>query len=94
MDSSHDLAPLLLEVLIDLVHEGLSNEVVGTFGNLVAALDKDGEILGHGALLNSLDDGFFESLAQKSEFLVTIKLSSVAKTTGPSEDGSDGVGGG
>eukprot|EP00354_Favella_ehrenbergii_P012733 CAMPEP_0170461958 /NCGR_PEP_ID=MMETSP0123-20130129/7655_1 /TAXON_ID=182087 /ORGANISM="Favella ehrenbergii, Strain Fehren 1" /LENGTH=452 /DNA_ID=CAMNT_0010727081 /DNA_START=45 /DNA_END=1403 /DNA_ORIENTATION=- len=90
--SGHDSAPLLLEVLVDLVHEALSDEIVGALGDLVAALDEDGEILSHGALLDSVDDGLLEGLREESELLVTVELGTVAETAGPREDGGDRVG--
>mmetsp|Transcript_18322 Transcript_18322/g.24471 ORF Transcript_18322/g.24471 Transcript_18322/m.24471 type:complete len:322 (-) Transcript_18322:405-1370(-) len=90
--SGHDSAPLLLEVLVDLVHEALSDEIVGALGDLVAALDEDGEILSHGTLLDSVDDGLLEGLREESELLVTVELGTVAETTGPREDGGDRVG--
>ena len=84
----------MLEVHIDLVHEGLGDEVVSALNNLVGALDEDGEILGHEALLNSVDDGLLKRLREQSQLLVAIKLGTMAETTGPGEDGGNGVGGG
>ncbi len=90
--SADNLLPLGLEVLINLVHEDLSAEVVGTFSDLVS-VDANGEILGHVALLNGVNDCLFEGVGELGEELVVVKLGSVVETAGPGEDRGNGVGG-
>lgn len=82
-----------MEVLIDLVHELFSDEIVFFLLNVPSAVGSDGEILGHVTLFDSFDGDIFEEVSELGEEFVVVKLSSVSKTSGPSEDGGNGVGG-
>jgi len=57
-------------------------------------VDTDGEILGHVASHDGLNDRALKSLTEVLEFSVLIDLSTVEETAGPGEHGGDGVGGG
>lgn len=74
-----------------------TNEVTGVsvaaLGHVVSVVNADGQIFGHVALLNCLDSGSLEGLAESVELFVVVKLCSVHQASGPGEDGGDGVGG-
>ena len=91
--SADNLFPALLEVLIDLVHECLSAEVVLILLDVVA-MNADSKILGHMAALNGVNDRFLEGGRELGKELVVVKLCTVGETTGPCEDRGHGVGGG
>lgn len=93
MSSNLSSTKVLLEGSVNSIHE-LEGVKVAISGDLHSSLDADGQILGHLATLDGLDDGSFQSLGEVLELLVLIKLGSVEKTTGPGIDRGDGVGGG
>ena len=68
------LSHLLGKVLGELVHELAGVEVVGP-GDLVhAALDADGEVLGHEAGLDGLDAGGLEVVGELGQGVVGVEL--------------------
>ena len=77
---------LLLHVLLDGFHEVLCVQVHALLGAGIA-VDADGEILGHVAVVNGVDAGSLKSLAVLGEVIVAIKLGTVSKTTSPGKDG-------
>lgn len=83
--STNDLLPLALEVLIDLVHECLSAEVVCSLGDFVA-MSADSEILCHMSLLDGVNNSTLESGGELGEELVVVELCSVSETSCPCED--------
>jgi len=85
---------LLLEVLVNLVHEIFGDEIVVLLFDIPSVEGSNGEILGHVSLLNSLNSHVFEEVSELGEEFVVVKLSSVSETSGPCEDRGDGVGGG
>ena len=90
--SSHDLGPFLLEAGIDFVHERLGDEVVGAFFDVPSSCCQDSQVLCEGSFLDCADNSRLQSLTEKSQLFVAVKLGAVAETTGPREDGSDWVG--
>ena len=80
-----------VEVLGDLVDELEGVEPQGAV-RLVGAVDADGQILGHVAGLDSLNNDALASLTPVLELFVVVKLGTVEQTAGPGEHGSDGVG--
>lgn len=85
MCSADNFLPLGLEVLVDLSHEGLCAEVVSTLSNLVA-VDADGEILGHMASLNGVNDSLLECGRELGKELVVVELCSVSEAASPGKD--------
>mmetsp|Transcript_23347 Transcript_23347/g.41465 ORF Transcript_23347/g.41465 Transcript_23347/m.41465 type:complete len:377 (+) Transcript_23347:275-1405(+) len=57
-------------------------------------MDADGQILGHKASFDGLDDRGLKVSGELDKLRVAVELSTVSKTAGPGEDGGDGVGGG
>ena len=57
-------------------------------------MDAAGQILGHLAIINSLDAGLLEILAELGEIGVSVQVGAVFETPGPGKDGGHGVGGG
>eukprot|EP00128_Syssomonas_multiformis_P014375 Colp12_sorted_trinity150504_noHs@5349 len=62
--------------------------------DVLDAIDAPGKILGHSALGNSVNANILKGLRPVNKALVAIELATVSKTTGPCEDGSNGVGAG
>ena len=85
------LAESSVKVLSNLVNELEGVEPERAVGS-VGAVDADGEILGHVAGLNRLDDNTLEGLAEVLEGIVAVELGTVEETTSPGEHGSNGVG--
>ena len=57
------------------------------------SVDADSEVLGHVACLNSVNNGGLKSVRELAQELVVVQLCSVAETSSPGEDRSDGVSG-
>lgn len=58
----------------------------------VVAVHADGEVLGHVALLDGVDDGGLQSVRELGKELVAVELGSVVEAASPGEDGGHGVG--
>ena len=57
-----------------------------------AALDAEGQILGHEAGLHGLNAHLLEGIAELGELVVVVELGPPGKTARPGEDRGDGVG--
>jgi len=57
------------------------------------SVDADSEVLGHVARLDGVNNGGLKSVRELAQELVVVQLCSVAETSSPGEDRSDGVGG-
>lgn len=90
--SGHNFGPFSAEILVNLVHEGLSDKIVVVFFHRVGLLDQNGQILGHVPLQHAIDDSLFESLREQSQLFVAVKFGTVLQTTSPSEDRGNRVG--
>jgi len=84
---------LLLEIFSDLLDEFLGVKV-RISGDIGGSLNEDSKILGHATVFNGFDDGSFELVTEINKLLVVVELSSMEQSSGPSKDGSNGVGGG
>lgn len=71
----------------------LCAEIVSALLYLIP-VDAYGQILGHVTRLDGVNDCGLKSVRELAEELVAVQLCSVAETSGPCEDGGDGVGGG
>ena len=80
-----------VEVLSDLVDELEGVEVLVTGGG-VGVVHDDGQIFGHVAVLDGLNDHALKSLAEVLKLGVAVDLGTVEKTTGPGVHGCDRVG--
>ncbi len=86
----------IVELLLKVLGKGVE-ELEGLLPVLVLhglAVDAESKVLGHDAGLDGLNAGSLESGAEVVEILVLVELGTVSETTGPGEDGGNGVGGG
>jgi hypothetical protein len=87
------LSEVLDQSLVYSLDEVQSVEVGGA-GNAVGTGNTDCQVLGHFSVLNSLNGGGLQGVAELLQLGKVVELGSVEETSGPSEDGGDGVGGG
>ena len=88
---NRSLAEGLVEELSDLVDELEGVEPLGAGGS-GGVVHQDGQVLGHEAGFDGIDDGFLHDFAEVLELGVVVKLGTVEETTGPGVHGGDGVG--
>lgn len=62
--------------------------------NLLLVQNAKGKVLSHVSGLDSVDDDSLQSVTEINQLLVSVNFSSLDETSGPGEDGSNGVGGG
>ena len=82
----------LVQVLGELVQELEGVEVVGPGDVGDAALDAEGQVLGHESGLDGLDADVLEGLRELGQVGVAVELGPVGQTAGPGKYGGDGVG--
>jgi hypothetical protein len=79
-----------LKLLLNGIHVSLGGDPRSTVGTSA----RKSEVLGHDTVVDGVDTGLLESLGELDELGGVVELSTLDKTTGPGEDGSNGVGGG
>ena len=84
------MGELLDEGLVDSGDE-VKGVKIGRSSNVVCASNADGQVLGHIALLDGLDGGGLQLVAEVFKGGVVIEFSSVEESSGPGEDGCDRV---
>lgn len=88
---------IILQLLLeDVLHATLNGvEVLGGGDVVLAAVlpAGDGKILGHDAVdIDGVNTGLLEALGESDKLGGIVELATLDKTTGPSEDGGNGVG--
>lgn len=64
-----------------------------TASHLLLAVDGQGQVLGHDVLvLDGADTSLLKLLGEDAQLLVAVEVGTVAQTTRPGKDGSNGVG--
>lgn len=80
-----------MEVGVDGVHKGFSDQVVSALLDIVGVEREDSQVLCHLTGFDSLHGRVFKGLGKKGELFIAIKLGTVKKAASPSKDGCDRV---
>lgn len=85
-------------LLDDLLHAALDSVEVLVGGDIVLTASlaaSKGKILGHDAInIDGVNAGLLEALGEGDNLGLVVELATLDETTGPGEDGGNGVGGG